>query len=229
MFRALVACLHPELYKDRQVSQIELQSQEYATQWCELKGEAYNASCYPGVGIKDITDVEEGFNININMYSLQGDLTCQSFYRSPCKFESTMNLNLYENHVSYIKDMHCYCKKFSCPTCKRQFDRKTNWNRHLQTCEAKLKLVYPGGVFKPSKTVFEELASYGINVPQQDRNFGEFIVFDMKAMLVPFNESNSEKLIWTHVHRPISVAVCSNAEGFTQPYCIINTDIEELV
>ena len=48
-------------------------------------------------------------------------------------------------------------------------------------------------------------------------------------MLVSIKESNSAKLAWTQRHEPISVSVYSNAEGFTEPHCIIEPDIETLV
>jgi hypothetical protein len=48
-------------------------------------------------------------------------------------------------------------------------------------------------------------------------------------MLVPIKESNSAKLTWTQRHEPISVSVCSNVDGFTEPHCIVEPDVETLV
>lgn len=54
-------------------------------------------------------------------------------------------------------------------------------------------------------------------------------MYDFESMHVPVNEPNSEKLTWTHDHVPISVSVCSNVEGYRQPHCIIQPDIEFFV
>lgn len=54
-----------------------------------------------------------------------------------------------------------------------------------------------------------------------------FVVYDFEAMLVPIQESNSAKLTWTQRHEPISV--CRNVEGFTEPHCIVETDLQVLL
>ena len=48
-------------------------------------------------------------------------------------------------------------------------------------------------------------------------------------MFVPIKESNSAKLTWTQRHEPISVSVCSTVEGFMEPHCIVESDVETLV
>ena len=37
------------------------------------------------------------------------------------------------------------------------------------------------------------------------------------------------KLSWTSKHVPISVSVCSNVEGYTDPHCIVDSDVDTLV
>jgi hypothetical protein len=37
--------------------------------------------------------------------------------RSPYKYDDTMNLNLYEQHFSYIKDMRSYNRSYLCSKC----------------------------------------------------------------------------------------------------------------
>ena len=64
----------------------------------------------------------------------------------------------------------------------------------------------------------------------QDRLYPWFIVYDFEDMLVPIQESNSEKLTWTQRHDPISVSVYSNVPDFTaDPHCIVEHDVETLV
>jgi hypothetical protein len=48
----------------------------------------------------------------IYVYDLQetevGDIAARLVRRSPYKYDDTMNLNLYEQHFSYIKDLRSY-------------------------------------------------------------------------------------------------------------------------
>ena len=96
-------------------------------------------------------------------------------------------------------------------------------------CENKTTLCFVGGYYSSSKTIFEELEQHGIFVPNSERFYREFIVFDMEAMLVPVNNKITEKLCWTHHHLPSSVAICSNVDGYTSPHCIVNVDSDELI
>lgn len=91
------------------------------------------------------------------------------------------------------------------------------------------KVRLPWRVLFQSQNVFDKLEEQCINVSPEDRLFKWFIVYDFESMHVPVNEPNSEKLTWTHDHVPISVSVCSNVEGYRQPHCIIQPDIEFLV
>jgi hypothetical protein len=53
--------------------------------------------------------LEQVFSLNEYVYDLQeteaGDIPTRLVRRSPYSFEDTMNLNLYEQHFSYIKDL----------------------------------------------------------------------------------------------------------------------------
>jgi hypothetical protein len=83
---------------------------------------------------------------------------------------------------------------------------------------------FKGGFHSNPKTIFDKLEEQGIHV--QDRVYPWFVVCDFEAMLVPIKESNSAKLTWTQRHEPISVSVCSNVDGFTEPHCIVEPDVE---
>jgi hypothetical protein len=57
------------------------------------------------------------------VYDLQeteaGDIAARLVRHSPYSFEDTMNLNLYEDHVSYVSDMEKYSHSYLCPKCDR--------------------------------------------------------------------------------------------------------------
>lgn len=184
---------------------------------------------YQGLPLDQLAYFEKCFEVNVNLFSLREDEVVMTVYKSRCHHKDTMNLNMYEHHLSYITNLATYAKKFECGSCNRHFKSLIPMKRHQLKCSKQTKYVFNGGFYSNPKTVFDKLEEQCINVPPEDRLFKWFIVYDFESMLVPVNESNSEKLTWTHDHVPISVSVCSNVEGYRQPHCIVQPDIELLV
>jgi hypothetical protein len=99
--------------------------------------------------------------------------------------------------------------------------------RHQLKCTGQIVYNFKGGFHSKPKTIFDKLEEPGIHV--QYRVYPWFVVYDFEVMLVPIRESNSTKLTWTQRHEPISVSVCSNVDGFTEPHCIVEPEVETLV
>jgi len=61
--------------------------------------------------------------LNIFVYDLQeteeGDIVAKLVRRTPYSFDNTMNLNLHDNHFSYVRDMDKYSHSYSCSKCDR--------------------------------------------------------------------------------------------------------------
>ena len=79
--------------------------------------------------LKDIAGYEEVLKLNINVYqlersNLEDEDKTQSedeqitaaclLHRSMGSFTDTLNINMCENHFSYINDMDLYCKAYAC-------------------------------------------------------------------------------------------------------------------
>ena len=62
---------------------------------------------FKGVTLDDLVVLGQIFRLNVYVYDLQkteaGDITTRLVRRSPYSFEDTMNLNLYEDHFSYVR------------------------------------------------------------------------------------------------------------------------------
>ena len=80
---------------------------------------------------------------------------CLALRRSHRHFSSTMYLNLYENHFSYIKDLARHSKSFCCSRCGKYWKRASNLRQHEKNCDGKVRLKYPGGAYHVPKTVFK--------------------------------------------------------------------------
>ena len=147
-----------------------------------------------------------------------------------------MKLNSCQQHFSYIKDMKKYSKAFTCERCGKVFQKDYKLMRHERACEAQIKLDYPGGVYTPSKTVFEKLEEEGIQVTDDLKYSKYFSTFDIevfypKSTTLP---TKRPKLEYTAEHRLLSVSVASNVPDYKEPKCLIvegdqEKDGEELV
>ena len=165
----------------------------------------------------------------MEVYSLTEDGFAHSFYKSRGQNKTTMYLNLYQNHVSYIRNFAGYAQKYQCKTSDRHFNHAGNLNKHQRNCANQTKYVYPGGFYQPTESVFERLDQYNIHVPDEDRTYPWFVCYDFEAILEKTNERPTEKLTWTQRHVPISVSMCSNVEGYSDPVCIVEPNQDKLV
>ena len=100
---------------------------------------------FHGVKLSELDDLEKLFEVNIQVYRLapiqthsededdeehRADITATLLRRSLRKHESTLYLNLYENHFSYIKDLARYSKSFCCSRCGKYWKRAHNLRQH---------------------------------------------------------------------------------------------------
>ena len=207
----------------------ESNTKHYFNRWVSYLQLDVSQEDFEGVSLDQMADFEKCFNINVNIYDLKEDGLAQSIYKSRCQFSETMQLNMYQHHLSYISNFNAYATKYQCRTCDRHFSRIYNMYRHQKICTGRTVHQFPGGFYTAPKTIFDKLGDFGIIVPKKDRLFPWFLVYDFEAMLLPVQGEGSEKLEWTSKHVPISVSVCSNVENYTTPHCIVNPDIDVLV
>ena len=114
-----------------------------------------------------------------------------------------MYLNLFHHHLMYISDFDSYAKKFLCKTCHRHFNNITNAKRHQRTCKGRTKRRFPGGFYSSPRTIFDRLEQYSIVIPESQRFYEWFLVYDLESMLVPLNTQDTSNLQYTESHVPI--------------------------
>ena len=180
---------------------------------------------FKGVTLDDLVVLEQVFSLNVYVYDLQeteaGDIAARLVRRSPYKYDDTMNLNLYEQHFSYNKDLRSYSHSYLCSKCDRLWKHVGKLHRHERTCTGDVIYKYPGGVYHTTQTVFDRLEDEGINVPEEDRYYPYRATYDIEVMLQPTDKRRSEKLEWTSDHVLLSVSVCSNVPTYTEPICFV--------
>lgn len=118
--------------------------------------------------------------VNIQLYSLaptqsHGDdneenipeITATLLCRPHHHYTSSLYLNLYKNHLSYIKDLAGHSKSFCCSRCGKYWKRESNLRQHekgLDLWRQSVAQVSKGAYHVP-KTVFAELKEECIIVP----------------------------------------------------------------
>ena len=236
-FRALA------ISKGYNIDALERPTNQLVYQWMQYK----NHTHFMAVSLKDIAELEECFKTNINIYELLSPEVAKTVYVSISKYPASLFLNLYKNHLSYIKTFSTYANKYKCRLCEKMFSRICTLKRHESSeCTKSSRQVFKGGFYQPPKSVFEELEEYGISVPEAQKYFPFFVFFDFESVLDTSRATkqgeNTE--IISH-HSPISFAVssnvcsidcshplegnCAHCQKFRSVDCFVDSDSKSLV
>ena len=141
LFKALALPLHGDERLEEEISKVF----NFFLNSC---GEA-DPSKFQGVHMTDIPKVEEMLQLNIFLYDIDfvdGELIGQLARRSIQKFEKSVKLLRYNNHICYVSDMNSCFKSFRCSTCDTIFSKTGNLERHLIKCSERVKHIYPKNV-----------------------------------------------------------------------------------
>ena len=182
-----------------------------------------------GFPIDQIPNFEKCFGLRVNIFCLNIDKTVLPIFISQTHFNDTLYLNLYGLHFSYITDFPHYANKFKCSCCNRHFTRFRYLKKHYRHCSKLKKIKLPGGYFKPPTTVFNDLASFNIIVPEQEQYSDYFAFFDFESILKQTQDQSTDNLLWTTSHIPISVAIASNITSMNDSKCYVNKDLDSLL
>jgi hypothetical protein len=142
---------------------------------------------FNGLYLDELPVLERLFNINVFVYELketeESKVNAELVRRSPYKFDDTMNLNLYMNHFSYIKDLRSNSRSYVCRNCDKLWKHLGMFHRHEKYCKGCVRYKQPGEVYHTTKTVFEELEDEGIIVPPEHRYYQDFLKLHHHGMM----------------------------------------------
>jgi hypothetical protein len=142
---------------------IETKTCEYLHTWEQKYG-----SIDKGVQLANIPDLEELFQVGVNIYIMHEGEVIEPVYRTATKCENILNLNLYNNHLSYITDFQMYGKKYKCRNCDKLYGKLYEMTRHEKCCKEATTFQYPGGFYSTPPTIFDILLDLGYEVPESD-------------------------------------------------------------
>ena len=193
--------------------------------------EERDPSKFQGVHMTDIPKVEDLLQLNIFFYDIDfvdGELVRELARRSIQRYEKSVKLLRYNNHICYVNSIIALFKAFRCTTCDTFFSKTGNLERHLVTCSDRVKHIYPKNVYKLRETLFEKLDAFHIPHKNEQKLFKNLALFDFESICVKEDSyKQTETTTWTGKHVPISVSISSNL--IPEPIFLRNANPHHLI
>ena len=190
-----------------------------------------SADQFHGVHMNDIPIGGDLLTLNILLYDIDivdGKIVGELARRSVQKYENTVPLLRYNNHICYVNNINAVFQSFRCPNCDTFFNRVFKFEWHLTTCSERVKLVYPRNVHQIRETLFDKLDSFGINYTSEQTLFKTLATFDFESFCVQ-EETFRDTITtgWIGKRVPISVSISLNL--VEEPSFLCNYDPHHLV
>ena len=181
--------------------------------------------------VEDLHVVEEIVQRNIFIYDFdfqEGEYVGELARRSIGRFDKTVKLLRFNNHIIHTNDFDSFFKCFRCPSCDTLFNKSDNFNKHLLRCKDRVKHIYPKNVYELREILFEKLEGFSLPVSQDNKLFNNLAIFDFESICVPTEElKETQTTIWIGKHVPISVSISSNL--IDEPIFLYNKDPQNLI
>ena len=131
----------------------------------------YDPKNFRGVSVEDLPFLVEIVQGNTFIYDFdiqEGEYVGEIARQSIGRFDKTVKLLRFNNHIIHINDIDSFFKCFRCPSCDTFFKRSEFLNKHLLRCKDRVKHIYPKNVYELRETLFEKLE--GFNLPVSEDN-----------------------------------------------------------
>ena len=206
LFRALALYLHAN-------EKLEEETSKFFNLFLNNTGEG-DPSKFQGVHTTDIPKIEEMLHLNLFLSDIDfvdGELIGELCRRSIQKYEKSVKVLRYNNHICYVNNINALFKAFRCITCDTFFSKTGNLERNLVTCSDRVKHIYPKNVYKLRETLFEKLDAFNIPYENEQKSFKNLAFFDFESICVKEESyKQTETTTWIGKHVPISVYISSN-------------------
>ena len=81
---------------------------------------------FEGVELDEFPELEKYFEVQLFAMFLKEDGTAKTLFLSQASFPTKTYMNVYENHLSYIKDIKMYSKQYICSRCDKVSTKMSN-------------------------------------------------------------------------------------------------------
>ena len=166
-------------------------------------------------------------HLNIFLYDIDfvdGELIGEICRRSIQKYEKSVKLLRYNNHLCYVNNIKALFKAFRCTSCDTFFSKTGNLEQHLVTCSERVKHIHPKIVYELRETLFEKLDAFNIPYRKEQKLFKNLAIFDFESIRVKEESyKQTETTTWIGKHVPILVSISSNLIPEPIFFCNANT------
>ena len=180
--------------------------------------------------MNDIPFVDDLLILNIVLYIdiVDGNIVGQRARQSVQKYENTVRLLIYNNHIRYVNNINAVFQPFRCPDCDSFYNRAFNLEQHITTSSERVKNVYPRNLYQIRETLFNKLDSFGIKYMSEQKLLKKLAIFDFESICVQeesFRDTNTTT--WIGKHFLISVSISLNL--VEEPIFLCNSDPHHFV
>ena len=147
------------------------------------KMDRLSADHIQGVHMNDNPTAEDLLTLNILMYDIDivdGNIVGELARRSLQKYENTVRLLRYNNHICYVNNFNAVFKAFPGPNCDTFFSRTFKLELHLLICSDRVKYDCPRNEYQTRETLFDKLNSLGIKYTSEQKLFLYLAIFDFE-------------------------------------------------
>ena len=222
LFRALAMYMNG--HKD-----LDSHTSKYFTDFYLKSG--YDPKSFRGVSVEDLPVGEEIVQRNNFIYGFdiqEGEYVGELARRSIGRFDKTVKLLRFNNHIIHTNDIDSFFKCFRCPSCDTFFHKSDHFNQHLLRCKDRVRHIYSKNVYELRKTLFEKLEGINLPVSVDNKLFNNLATFDFESICVPTEELNeTQTTTWIGKHVPVSVSISSNL--IDDPIFLYNKDPQNLI
>ena len=186
---------------------------------------------FQGVHMNDVPTVEKLLTLNILLYDIDivdANIVGELARRSVQKYENTVRLLRYNNHICYVNNINAAFQSFRCPNCDTFFNKTFNLEWHSTTCSDRVKNAYLKNVYQVRETLFDKLDFFGIEYTHEQTLLKILAIFHFESICVQeesFEDTHTTK--WIGKHIPILVSISSNL--LKEPIFLCNSDPHHLV
>ena len=162
-------------------------------------------------------------NIFIYEFGIQeGEYVRDLARRSIGKFDKTVKLLRFNNHIIHTNDIDSFYKCFRYLSRDTFFHKLDHFNQHLVRCKDRLKRIFSKNVYELRETLFEKLEEFNLPVSEDNKLFNSLAIFDFDR-----GTKKTQTTTWIGKHVSISVFISSNL--IDESIFLFNKDPQNLI